>query len=123
MRKKAFTLVELIAVIVVLAIIGAIVVPVTNSIIKNGQKKALETQIEIIIDASRKWAVKNVDLLPEGDNTTSVDLSTLIKDGYIKKTETEGLINSVDDSVMDGCVIIKYSNEYNQYMYEYKEEC
>ena len=35
----------------------------------------------------------------------------------------ETLINPIDDTVMDGCVIIKYISEYNQYTYEYKEDC
>lgn len=123
MQKKAFTLIELVGVIIILGIIGAITFPVVNSTVKNSKQKSYDAQVELIIEASQKWGVKNVELLPEGDNTTKVYLKTLIQEGYLKNVSDRKLINPIDDTVMDGCVIIKYVSDYNQYTYEYKEDC
>lgn len=121
--KKGFTLIELVAVVIVLGVIGIIVFPVVNSTIKNGKQKSYDAQVELIIEASKKWGVKNAELLPDGDNETKVYVNTMIQDGLLKNVSKEGLINPIDDTVMDGCVVIKYSSEYNQYTYEYNEDC
>ena len=48
-NKKGFTLVELLAVIVILAIILAIAVPTISSIIKSQRKSAFETGVKMLI--------------------------------------------------------------------------
>ena len=45
---KGFTLVELLAIIVVLAIIAVITVPVTTNIVANSKKKAFESSVQIV---------------------------------------------------------------------------
>ena len=45
MKKKGFTLVELLAVITVIAIIGLISVPVVEGIVKRSRQKAYDRQI------------------------------------------------------------------------------
>lgn len=49
MKKKGFTLVELLAVIVILAIILAIAVPSITKLIENQRKSAFESSIKLII--------------------------------------------------------------------------
>ncbi len=51
--KRAFTLVELLAVIVILAIILAIAIPGVSSIIENTKNAAFERQKELIIGAAK----------------------------------------------------------------------
>lgn len=48
MKKNAFTLVEILAIIVVLGIIALIAVPILLGVIDNGRKKVFETDIKSI---------------------------------------------------------------------------
>ena len=123
MKKKGFTLIELIATLIIVGIIALIAYPVVNSTIKNSKQKSYNDQVELIIEANKKLGLKNTDLLPEDDETSKIYLNTLIQEGLLKNVSNEGLINPLDDTIMDGCVVIKYSSEYNQYTYEYIEEC
>ena len=54
-KRKAFTLVELLAVIVILAIVLIITVPGVLSIINQTKNKAYESQIKIIKEAARNY--------------------------------------------------------------------
>ena len=120
--KKAFTLVELLAVIIILGIIATITFPIVTSSIRNSKNKAYDIQVRELEESARKWAVANSDSLSETTPTT-VTISNLISSGYITKTENGNIVNPKDDSVMNGCVIITYSSSYNQYLYEYSETC
>lgn len=69
--KKGFTLVELVATLIVLAVVGLIVFPIVNATIKNGKEKLYLSQLQEIEEAAEKWAYLNTDLLPnDGENTT-----------------------------------------------------
>ena len=81
--KKGFTLVELIATLIVLAIIGMITFPVVNNSIKNGQEKLYKAQIKEIEEACEKWAYSNIDLLPSNGETITVTLLELKKAGLL----------------------------------------
>ena len=72
MNKKAFTLVELLAVIVILAIIALIAVPIVLNQIEIAKKKALENSAYGIIEAGRYLYME--DFLTEvGNNNTRYD--------------------------------------------------
>ena len=51
MNKKAFTLVELLAVIVILAIILAISIPSISSVIDNSEKSSFVSSTKLLINA------------------------------------------------------------------------
>lgn len=124
--KRGFTLVELLAIIVIIAIIGLIVVPTVNTAIKNSKERAYEAQVAIIEEGAHKWALDHNDLLPEMVDGSSIKLSLtdIIKEGHIKKTDDGKLKNPKESGKnMEGCVVITYSSEYNQYIYEYDENC
>ena len=61
-KKKGFTLVELLAVIVILAIILVIAVPKVMSIIKDAKKGTLETTAKMIASAAEKAKIQNTVL-------------------------------------------------------------
>ena len=70
--KKGFTLVELMAVIVVLGLLGGIVIPVVTNIVKDAADKAYNANIEAIKTSAYDWALKNTKLLPKENNTSVV---------------------------------------------------
>lgn len=53
MKKKGFTLVELLAVITLIGVLGLITVPVINNTIKNSRKKAFKETLSAIVDAAK----------------------------------------------------------------------
>ena len=49
MKKKGFTLVELLAVITLIGILGLITVPIINNTIKSSRKKAFKETLNAIV--------------------------------------------------------------------------
>ncbi|WP_117161302.1 competence type IV pilus major pilin ComGC [Paraliobacillus sp. X-1268] len=77
-NEKGFTLVELLAVIVILGIIVAIAVPAIGNITEDARSNAAEAQEELILDAARLADV-------EGNFTSSsTTVQDLIDDGYLE---------------------------------------
>lgn len=114
--KKGFTLIEVLAVIVVIGIIAAIGVPAISEGLKTNSENALKVQKERIIDAAKDWSLENLALLPEEDDgECKVKLSEL-KKGYIsinvKNPDTGNILS--DESY----VIITNNN--GDYSYEVK---
>ncbi len=85
-RKKAFTLIELLAVIFVVGIISIIVIPTTNRLINQSRNNLYENQIDNIMTAAKNWGSKNNDLLPEKEKEIlTVTLGQLKVTGFIDK--------------------------------------
>ena len=75
MNKKGFTLVELMAVIVLIGLIAALISIPVNKAIKDSRKKMYERQIDQIILSARNWATDNPYLLPPYIEGNSVHLT------------------------------------------------
>ena len=84
-KQKGFTLVELLAVIVILGIIAAIAIPSIGNIIDNSKKDAHVANAEMLIESTRLAVAANEYDLPtaEGD-TVKIKMSTLVTDGYLE---------------------------------------
>lgn len=120
-NKKAFTLVELLAVIVVLGLIIAIITPTVNKSLKTSEEALEQEQIDKLIYATKKYVIDNTDLLPSEEGEYQyIRLSKLIEDGVI---DNEIIINPKTREEMRGCIIINYNSNYNQYEYQYEEGC
>lgn len=81
--KRGFTLVELLATLIVLATIGLIIFPVVSNTIRNGKENLYEAQIKEIEEATEKWAYLNIDLLPSEGSTTTLTILELKKAGFL----------------------------------------
>ena len=85
-KRNGFTLVELLAVIVILAIVLIIAVPGVLSIINKTKNSAYDRQIDMIKDAAKNYVTTNT-ITWEGDNpkSTLVTLDMLQSGGYLDK--------------------------------------
>ncbi|MDL4841675.1 competence type IV pilus major pilin ComGC [Aquibacillus rhizosphaerae] len=107
--EKGFTLVELLAVIVILGIIVAIAIPSIGGIINKAQSGADEAETELIIDAARLAYV-------ESGSTGDADytVSELISNGFLelndeRATALKGTVSITVDT--EGKVTYDYSKD------------
>lgn len=122
MKKEGFTLVELLAVIVIIGIIYLIIFPSVTSFIDKSKEKSYNIQVDLIEKASKKWVVDNTDELLKKDpyhlNNINLTLTTLKKDGYL---QDEFIENPKTKKIMTGCVVVSYQSNKNQYEYTYED--
>lgn len=85
MNKNGFTLVELLAVIVILAIIFAIAVPEISNLISNSKKNAFESNGKLIFSSIRLKGLENSSFNPVNVDETNVKSIINIDDSNIKK--------------------------------------
>lgn len=99
-NKKGFTLVELLAVIVILGVLLMIAVPAVQNVIKKAKNNATQKQAELFIDAAKKMAII--------DEATS--------DMVIYKLSD--LDSNVDKNRFTGMVVaLKENGSYKYYIY------
>ena len=91
--RRGFTLVELLAVIIILGVLSLITIPVISSEINKSRINAYRTSVQNIIDKAKEYSVKNMqdsDIPEDG-----LDIKVLkfknknIKSGLIKKNEND----------------------------------
>lgn len=78
-KEEGFTLVELLAIIVILGIIVAIAIPAVGSVIDNSKSNAKTAHQEMVIDAARLYFTTS-----ETDTGDKVTVTDLEKDGYLE---------------------------------------
>lgn len=78
--KKAFTLVELMIVIVIMGVLVAVAVPVFGLVTKNAEKKTCGANMDIIAKGAQQCALTDTDsgakVIFRNDGTTTVDIRT-----------------------------------------------
>ena len=117
MKKNGFTLAELMGALIIMGIIALIVFPTVNKSIKISKEKTYEEQKNVIIKGARKWGIENTDYLSDTTDTY-VSVEMLKQNGYI---ENKKVINPLTEEEMNGCIIISYNKNFNQYIYEYND--
>jgi type IV pilus assembly protein PilA len=87
--RKGFTLIELIAVIVILGIIALIAVGSALNIFTKSKESLYNTQKEIIESAAKKWIIANNNYIPSDGSNYELTLSTLVTEGYLDDGDIE----------------------------------
>jgi type IV pilus assembly protein PilA len=84
-NEKGLTLVELLAVVVILGIIAMIAIPSIGGIINNTKKNAHRANAQIIVDAAR-YMIVSEGFTPAADGVTqSITYTDLLGNGFLEK--------------------------------------
>ena len=102
MKKNAFTLVELLAVIVILAIILLIAVPAVKKTVDSAKKKNAENDAIMIKNIAEKYYTSR---LSESEEITGVDLTTDVL-SYSGKKPSKGYLHFTEDGIAYGKMYI-----------------
>lgn len=118
-RIKGFTLVELLAVIVILSLLLLVTVTTVSSQFKNSKDELYDTQLNNIKLAAEMWGSDNKVKLNSISDCVSLTLGYLKEEGYvdinIKNTYTGELFK--DDEVF-----VNITKETNRYKYEVEDD-
>lgn len=79
-KKKGFTLVEILAVVIILGVISIIVYPVLNKVLKDNRKRAFEASLNAVVRAAELYKTDNNNVLGIVDyDDENIDISNLGK--------------------------------------------
>ncbi len=114
MNKKGFTLIELMAVIIVLGILAGTIIPVVTSVIKDAAEKAYNTNIDAIKTSAYDWALQNTKLLPKEDNESVVVYLNELKRNTTIATDIK---NPKTGKVLSNNTSVTITKDGNSYTY------
>lgn len=112
-KEEGFTLVELLAVIVILGIIVAIAIPAVGSVISRAENNANEAEESLVIDAARLYTIENASGFTSDE--TKVKVEKLVDGGYLELRDSN--INKASE-----VTITRNGNEEEGFTYEYTYE-
>lgn len=130
MKNKAFTLVELLAVIIVLGLLTTLVVTNIDKIVDRSENDIYKNQIYDILDSAYDFTLKYSNYLPdENNNVKYITLAHLINEGLIdsdiKNPKTNkifeySLVISIN-YVSNDYVNTNISKKWGNYLYKIEE--
>ncbi|MFA7689241.1 MAG: type II secretion system protein, partial [Bacilli bacterium] len=85
-KSKAFTLIELVAVIIILGITLLVAVPMVTRAVRKSKLELMASQENTLKLIGKDYFLSNREALPkEIGEASSVSIKTLIKEGYTKE--------------------------------------
>lgn len=112
-NKKGFTLVELLAVLILLSVLALMIFPVVEDYVTSSRKQGNQVEIDNIIAATKNWEADNLDKIPDNGETYTLTLGDLIDGGYIDEVE-----NHVTKTKMSTSTEITITNHNENYEYK-----
>jgi prepilin-type N-terminal cleavage/methylation domain-containing protein len=99
MKKNGFTLVELLAVLVILALLITIAVPNVISISQKIKKNMFCQKVTYIEAAAKLYGQDNIDYLPK-----TITVGDLVNYGYYKKANDKCVVGTIEKPSNNPCV-------------------
>lgn len=137
--NKGFTLVELLATLIVIGLISALVIPSVSKLIKNNRVDMCNSQLENLESAARLWGSDNLLYLPTKESDVVVGINDLLESnvdlndeygtlvitvGYLKE---EGYIDDLYDATkkenLNDNVQVKITKVNKTFEYEIDYTC
>ncbi|MEK4166906.1 prepilin-type N-terminal cleavage/methylation domain-containing protein [Anoxybacillus sp. FSL W8-0104] len=114
-NEKGLTLIELLAVIVILGIIAAIAIPSIGGLIDNSKKDAHVANAQQMINAAKIAVTADKSLIPSSGQSKNITLKQLENDGYLEtmKDPDNGTYNKEGS-------FVKITNNNNKLSYSVK---
>lgn len=109
MNKNGFTLVELIAVIVILGLLALIANSSVVNVVKNSKSDLYNTQLKLIESAAESWGNDNLDKLPNDGECKYLTLANLKNYGLME----EEIINPKTNKEFSDNLYIKITSKIN----------
>ena len=118
--KRGFTLVELLAVMILLGVVSLIAIPSIGKILNRSREKARESTKNELIKAAKEYYADNIRELPDDGSHKCLSVSEIEESGYISNDD---IVDPTTEEKLTGYVKIYFDNTYNQYTYEYVKSC
>ena len=111
MNKKGFTLVELLAVIIILSLLALLASTSVSKIVKDSKGDLYDTQVKLIQSAAEAWGADNLYDLPDAGTCKTLTLKDLKSYGLIDPEIKDPRTNKL----FSNSLLIKISGEENKY--------
>ena len=120
-NKKGFTLIEIIAIIILLSVIALITYPVINNLISDSKDELYDKQISELVRLSNTWVTKNITKLKTIDGYTyNLSFDELYEQGFVSDEQVK---NPKTGQKLSGCMKVTYNPSNNGYNVIYDEGC
>lgn len=115
MKNKGFTLVELLAILVILGVLATIITPVVQKTLKANKEKVYEIMVEQVKDYTKDYLAKNTSVLPDEPGDTSiVKFIDLKKEGLLQIN----VVNPITGNIISNESVVRITKKNNNYVYE-----
>lgn len=115
MKNKGFTLVELLAILVILGLLAVIITPVVQKTLSANKEKVYEIIVEQIKDYTRDYLTKNTSVLPDDEGDANIiKFIDLKKEGLLQIN----VVNPITGNIISNESFVRVTKKNNNYVYE-----
>lgn len=119
MNKNGFTLIEMIAAIIVISMISSIVIITVSNQIEQAKLDAYEKQIELYERKAHEWVLLNGT---KGDDF-HITLQELVDGNFLTASKLKN--PKTQKSFLDSgaCIYVEYQEQSKTFVYRFSEDC